>query len=95
MFHLRSLAGQPLAQSRPQTGAIRSALMGEMKRSHCARCVLDPKGLLGNSVGQWQDGRRPSRPRSARVSLDFVGTLFAHRQTHDIAKLAIRTAWAG
>jgi hypothetical protein len=56
----------------------------------CARCVLDPNGLLGNSVGQWQDGRRPSRPCSAIVSLDVVGTLFARVQTHDIAKLAIR-----
>ena len=55
-----------------------------------ARCVADPNSLFGNSVGQWQDGRRPSRLRSARVSLDFVGTPFAHLQTHDIAKFAIR-----
>jgi len=55
-----------------------------------ARCVLDSNGLLGNSVGQWQDPRRPFRQRSARDSLDFVGTLFVHLQTHDIAKLAIR-----
>jgi hypothetical protein len=27
---------------------------------------------------------------SVRVSLDFVDTLFAHLQTHDIAKLAIK-----
>jgi hypothetical protein len=64
----------------------------------CARCARDPNGLLGNSVGKWQDGQRHSRPHSARVSLDFVGTLFAHQQTHDIAKLAIRRpglAYAG
>jgi hypothetical protein len=47
-----------------------------------AKCVLYPKGLFGNSVGQLQDERRPSRPRSAMVSFDFFGTLFAHLQTH-------------
>ena len=56
----------------------------------CARCVLATNGLLGNSVEQRQDGRRPSRPLSARVFRDFVGTLFAHLQTPDVAKLAIR-----
>jgi hypothetical protein len=55
-----------------------------------ARCVLDPNGLLGNSVGRWQDGPRPSRLRSARVSLAFVGALFAHLQAHENVKLATR-----
>jgi hypothetical protein len=46
-----------------------------------------------NSVGQWQDGHRPSRPSSARVSLESDGTLIAHLKTQDIAKLAIK--WYG
>jgi hypothetical protein len=29
--------------------------------------VLDPNGLLVNSVGQWQNKRRPSRPRRRLV----------------------------
>ncbi len=48
--------------------------------------------FVRGSVGQWRDGRRPSRPRSARVSLDFVGTLFAHLQRHDIPKLVDHAA---
>jgi len=57
----------------------------------CEMCsVLNPNGLLGNSVGQWQD-RAATFPTAFRQrSLDFVGTLFAHLRTHNIAKLAIR-----
>jgi hypothetical protein len=45
---------------------------------------------MRNSAGQWRDGRCTSRLRFATVSIGFVGTLFAHLQTHEIAKLAIR-----
>jgi hypothetical protein len=44
----------------------------------CARCVHHPKGLLGNSVGQQQDGRRLSRPGFRPTFHDLVGVLFAH-----------------
>jgi hypothetical protein len=45
-----------------------------------------------NSVGQWQDRRRLSRPRSARLSLESVGTPLAHSSTLDSPKFAIRQA---
>jgi len=55
----------------------------------CEMCAR-PEWFVREFCQAVQDGRRTSRPRSARVSLNFVGTPLAHLQTHDIATLAIR-----
>jgi len=57
----------------------------------CARCALDANRFskeFRRAIVVW--ARRPPRPYSARVSLDFVGTLAARLQTNDVAKLEMR-----